>query len=71
MLGCGIIMGPIMLVVQEYGLAIENSANLVTTPTMHATDALCFVLGEFNEPQATLASHGPQTPMVPRDLEDF
>ncbi|KIW22393.1 uncharacterized protein PV07_12282 [Cladophialophora immunda] len=64
MIGSGKIMGRVMPAPLEYELSIEAGANLVTIPAMHAIDALCFVLGEFKDLQATLANHRPKMPIV-------
>ncbi len=57
-------MGPVTPVALEYELVLENGANLLTIPAMHGTDALCYVLGEFKDLQATLANHQPKVPIV-------
>ncbi|EXJ54647.1 hypothetical protein A1O7_09988 [Cladophialophora yegresii CBS 114405] len=64
MFAYGVIMGPVTPVALEYELTFENGATLATIPTMHGTDALCFVLGEFKHLQATLANHRPKMPIV-------
>lgn len=48
----------------EYLLPIENGANMVTIPVGHAVDALCYVLGEFQDLQATLANNFPKVKVV-------
>ncbi|KIX96286.1 uncharacterized protein Z520_08064 [Fonsecaea multimorphosa CBS 102226] len=64
MVGSGVIMGRATPAPLEYELSIESGANLVTIPAMHAIDALCFVLGEFQDLQATLANHRPKMPII-------
>ncbi|OAP55381.1 hypothetical protein AYL99_10354 [Fonsecaea erecta] len=64
MIGSGAIMGRVMPAPLEYELSIESGANLVTISAMHAVDALCFVLGEFQDLQATLANHRPKMPII-------
>ncbi|KAJ9614594.1 hypothetical protein H2200_002731 [Cladophialophora chaetospira] len=64
MVAYGVIMGEVTPVALEYELSFESGANLVTIPTMHGTDALCYVLGEFESLQATLANHQPEVPIV-------
>ncbi|EXJ69557.1 uncharacterized protein A1O5_07593 [Cladophialophora psammophila CBS 110553] len=64
MLGSGVVMGRVMPAPLEYELSIDSGANLVTIPAMHAIDALCFVLGEFKDLQATLANHRPKMPLI-------
>ncbi|KAK5057891.1 hypothetical protein LTR84_011892 [Exophiala bonariae] len=48
----------------EYLLPIENGANMVTIPAGHAIDALCYVVGEFRDLQATLANNIPKIQIV-------
>lgn len=48
----------------EYSLPIENGANMLTIPAGHAMDALCYVLGEFKDLQATLANNQPKVSVV-------
>jgi predicted dehydrogenase len=48
----------------EYSLPIENGANLFTIPAGHALDALCYVLGEFKDLQATLVNNRSKVPVV-------
>ncbi|RMZ81145.1 hypothetical protein DV736_g6659, partial [Chaetothyriales sp. CBS 134916] len=48
----------------DYGLPIENGANLLTIPAGHAIDALCYVLGEFKDLQATLANLRPKATII-------
>lgn len=50
-----------------YALPIENGANLLTIPAGHALDALCWVLGELDSLQATLANLRPQLNLVDGD----
>lgn len=50
-----------------YTLDIDNGANLVTIPAGHAIDALCYVLGEFKDLQATLANNRPKLQLVDAD----
>ncbi len=57
-------MGPVTPTTLEYELSKESGANLVTIPAMHGTDALCYVLGEFRDLQATLANHQPKVDVV-------
>jgi len=57
-------MGPVTPTSLEYELDFEAGANLVTIPAMHGTDALCFVVGEFKNLQATLANNQPRMPIV-------
>lgn len=64
MLGAGGIWAGPVTTGFEYSLPIENGANLVTIPAGHAMDALCYVLGEFRDLQATLANHRPKIPIV-------
>lgn len=64
MVGYGVIMGPVTPVALEYELSMSAGANLVTIPAMHGTDALCYVLGEFKDLQATLANHQTEVPIV-------
>ncbi|OQU93617.1 hypothetical protein CLAIMM_00099 [Cladophialophora immunda] len=64
MLGSGIIFGPTTPFDFEYGCQIERGANLITIPAGHAMDALCYVLGEFKDLQATLANNRPKMPLV-------
>lgn len=64
MFAYGVIMGPVTPVALEYELSLESGANLVTIPAMHGTDALCYVLGEFSDLQATLANHQPKVPII-------
>jgi predicted dehydrogenase len=66
MIGYGVIMGPVTPTELEYELSMGSGANLVTIPAMHGTDALCFVLGEFKDLQATLANHQKKVPVVDR-----
>jgi predicted dehydrogenase len=64
MIAYGVIMGPVTPISLEYELDIQNGANLVTIPAMHGTDALCYVLGEFKDLQATLANQQHKVPIV-------
>ena len=48
----------------EYTLPLENGANMITIPAGHAMDALCYVLGEFKDLQATLANSQPKVPIT-------
>lgn len=48
----------------EYSLPLENGANMITIPAGHAMDALCYVLGEFKDLQATLANSQPKVTVV-------
>lgn len=41
----------------SYLCDIENGANNLTIPCMHASDAMCYVLGELEYVQATLVNH--------------
>lgn len=60
----GSLFGPTLPADYKYMLPIEAGANLLTIPFGHAADALCYVLGEFQDLQATLANHRPRLPVV-------
>ncbi|KAF2786488.1 NAD-binding Rossmann fold oxidoreductase family protein [Melanomma pulvis-pyrius CBS 109.77] len=67
--GYGVICSPVTTKDFEYTNAIENGANLVTIPMGHATDALCFVLGEFTGLSATIANHFPEIVMLDKEFK--
>lgn len=50
-----------------YAVPIENGANVLTIPAGHALDALCWVLGELESLQATLANRRPELDIVDGD----
>lgn len=62
--GYGIVFGEKMTTEMLYLAPIENGANLVTIPFGHAVDALCWVLGELDSLQATLANRRPEFDVV-------
>ncbi|KIV83911.1 hypothetical protein PV11_05896 [Exophiala sideris] len=64
MTGHGGLFGPQATPYFEYMFPLENGANLVTIPFGHAVDALCYVLGEFKDLQATLANNRPKIDVV-------
>lgn len=64
MLGAGMIFGPTAPETYRYLCDIENGANLLTIPCMHAVDALCFVLGEWDSVSATLANKRPTLQLI-------
>ncbi|KEF62725.1 uncharacterized protein A1O9_00698 [Exophiala aquamarina CBS 119918] len=64
MLGAGAIWQGSVGTDFEYSLPLENGANMVTIPAGHAMDALCYVLGEFKDLQATLANSQPSVPVT-------
>lgn len=63
----GMIFGPTVPKDLLYALPIEHGANLLTIPAGHAIDALCYVLGEFKNLQATLANNRPSLQLVDGD----
>jgi len=63
MVAFGSIFGPEAAPYLEYMMPIEHGANLVTIPAGHAMDALCYVLGELDGLQATLANNRPKMPI--------
>jgi len=54
-----------------YALPIEAGANLVTIPAMHAIDAFCEVVGEFESLQATLANNHPQVSLIDNEGKEL
>ncbi|RMD40744.1 hypothetical protein DV735_g4390, partial [Chaetothyriales sp. CBS 134920] len=64
LVGYGGLFGPQVPSIFEYGLPIEHGANLLTIPAGHAIDALCYVVGEFRDLQATLVNIRPEVPVV-------
>lgn len=62
--GYGMILGEAHPESFAYGLPIENGANLMTIPFGHAIDALCYVLGELEYVQASLANRRPHFDIV-------
>lgn len=67
MVGFGGIFDATATSYSEYLMPLENGANLVTIPAGHALDALCYVLGEFKDLQATLANNRPKIAIVDAD----
>ncbi|EXJ81717.1 hypothetical protein A1O1_07782 [Capronia coronata CBS 617.96] len=64
MLGSGMIFGPTTTPGMLYTLPLKHGANLITIPAGHAMDALCWVLGELADVQATLANNRPELLLV-------
>ena len=60
MFGHGLLFAPTATPEYEYTFPIENGANLLTIPFGHAVDALCWVVGEFSDLQATLGNTRPK-----------
>lgn len=71
MIAHGGLLGPVTSEDIAYAFPIENGANLVTIPFGHATDALCFVLGEFSSLQATLAVNENESSVVDKDGKEL
>ena len=64
MFGHGLLYGPTATPDYVYTFPIENGANLVTIPFGHAVDALCWVVGEFSDLQATLKNMRPNLKVI-------
>lgn len=62
--GYGMLFGEKTAPDMSYLAPIENGANLITIPFGHAVDALCWVLGELESLQATLANRRPELNIV-------
>lgn len=60
MFGHGFVFGPTATPDYVYLFPLENGANLLTIPFGHAVDALCWVVGEFSDLQATLKNTRPK-----------
>lgn len=67
MFGHGLIFGPSIHEGFLYGLPVEAGANLLTIPFGHAVDALCYVLGEFEDISATLVNLLPELDLIGND----
>lgn len=65
--GYGLIHGAKVSLDMEYASPIENGANVLTIPAGHAIDALCWVLGELESLQATLANRRPEFEFIDRN----
>ncbi|KAJ9664206.1 hypothetical protein H2198_000424 [Neophaeococcomyces mojaviensis] len=59
MTGYGMISGETSSQDFSYGFPVEAGANLLTIPAGHAMDAMCWVLGEMSDLQASLANMRP------------
>lgn len=67
MRGYGLIFSETTQQAMVYTTPIEAGANLLTIPFGHAVDALCWVLGELEWLQATLANQRPELTLVDGD----
>jgi len=60
----GMIFGDSFQQAFAYALLVENGANLLTIPAGHAMDAMCWVLGEMSDLQATLGNLRPTLDLI-------
>jgi predicted dehydrogenase len=71
MMGYGLIGGTTTPENMAYASPIENGASVLTIPFGHASDALCYVLGEFSSLQATLAVNEKESIVVDKDGQEI
>ncbi|KAF1914717.1 NAD-binding Rossmann fold oxidoreductase family protein [Ampelomyces quisqualis] len=67
MYGHGLLFGAAVPENFLYCLPIEAGANILNIPFGHATDALCYVLGELKDISATLANLRPEHDLLGQD----
>ncbi|KYH08246.1 MULTISPECIES: Gfo/Idh/MocA family protein [Chryseobacterium] len=69
MIGSGIIYGEYTPMANDYTVDPENGAGMINVTFGNAVDAMCFVLGEFSELNATTATRRKTTTIVENGQE--
>lgn len=64
LVGSGLAWGPETDRGHAYWYDVTNGATTLSVPTLHALDALAFLLGDFREVSATLAARRPEVRLV-------
>ncbi|MCJ1405588.1 transcription regulator gal80 [Xylographa trunciseda] len=67
MIGYGFSLASTLPAERDYMLPIENGINLLTIAVGHSMDALCYVLGELKDLQASLGNMRPKMPLTDKD----